>query len=245
MQNDLQILVGRMAVMNATIEMIKPPTKFGLIREITAPLDWLSVGWKARELSRTPKGDGRPVLLLPGYRSSHRAMVPLASFLRSKNYDAYHWRLGMNRGYIDEYVALVGERLEREFDEPVTLIGWSLGGVIARELARLYAPHVREIITMGTPIIGGPKYTAAADSFAKMHGVVLDDFETYVHEINSIGLEQPITAFYSKTDGVVSWRAAVDTYNPQARNIEVGSTHFGIGINADVWMQIAETLSAS
>lgn len=221
------------------------PRRLDTLREVTAPLDWLSVGLRLKTLRQAPQGDGRPVMLLPGYMSSHRAMVPLAGFLRAKNYDAYHWGLGLNRGDIDHYVEVIGRRLETEFDQPVTLIGWSLGGVVAREVARLYAPKVREIITMGTPVIGGPKYTIAGNRFAEEQGLDLEEFEAYVHSVNSIGLQQPITAFYSKRDGIVGWQAAIDTYNQQARNIEVDTTHLGIGINASVWVEIAETLAAS
>lgn len=222
-----------------------PPSRLNTLREITAPLDWMSVGLRINTLRQTPAGDGRPVLLLPGYMTSHRIMVPLASFLRSKNYDTYHWRHGLNRGEIYRYVEAVGERLEDEFDEPVTLIGWSLGGIIAREVARIYAPCVREIITMGTPVIGGPKYTVVGGQFTRDLDVGTEDFEDYVHSINSLGLKQPITSFYSKKDGIVGWRAAVDTYNAHARNIEVDCTHLGIGVHADVWVEIAETLAAS
>lgn len=221
------------------------PNRLNTILEVTAPLDWLSLPLRLNTLRQAPSGDGRPVLLIPGYLSSHRAMVPLASFLRSKKYDTYHWRQGLNRGDIYRYVDILGERLEDEFNEPVTLIGWSLGGVIARELARLYAPKVREIITMGTPIIGGPKYTIAGNQFARDRKIDLDEFEDYAHTVNSLGLKQPITAFYSKRDGIVSWEAAIDTYNPHARNIEVDTTHLGIGANADVWVEIAETLACS
>ena len=224
---------------------LQRPTIQKTLGEITAPLDWLSLGVRARQLREAPDGDGRPIMVLPGYRASHRAMFPLAQFLRSKNYRVRHWGLGTNRGEIYDYVELIGEQLRSERGAPLTLIGWSLGGVVAREIARLYEPHVRELITMGTPVIGGPKYTIAGDRFAKQQEIDLDEYEKYVHAINSIGLSQPITAFYSKRDGIVGWQAAVDPYNPQTRNIEVGATHLGIGVNAKVWLEIAETLAAS
>jgi len=228
-----------------TMPEAERPTRLDTFRELTAPLDWLSIGLRARTLQMAPKGDGRPIMLLPGYRASDRSMIPLSKFLKSKNYDVHHWGLGTNRGDIYEYVEAIGEQLSTKFSEPVTLIGWSLGGVIARELARLHEPMVREVITMGTPVIGGPKYTIAGDSFAKSQNIDLDEYEAYVHSINSIGLKQPITAFYSKRDGIVGWRAAVDSYNPQTRNIEVDRSHLGIAISADVWAEIAETLAAS
>ena len=222
----------------------RPPIR-GALREISAPLDWLSVGVRAGQLRSAPKGDGRPIMLLPGYRSSARAMYPLARFMRSKNYNVRQWGLGTNMGEIYDYVELIGERLKAEDGEPITLIGWSLGGVVAREIARLYEPHVREIITMGTPIVGGPKYTIVGDRFAEAQGFDLDEYEEYVHSVNVLGLSQPITAFYSKRDGIVGWQSTIDVYNAQTRNIEVNAAHLGIGVNAKVWIEIAETLAAS
>ena len=97
---------------------------------------------------------------------------------------------------------------------------------------------MREVITLGTPIIGGPKYTAAAERFARS-----EDLELEVHDRNSIGIKQPVTSIYSRLDGVVGWRASVDVYNEHARNIEVYSSHFGIGANGQVWCLIADTLA--
>ncbi len=224
---------------------IDRPSIQNTLGELSTPLELLGLGRYARHLRTAPDGDGRPIMLLPGYGSSPRAMYPLARFLRSKNYHVAHWGLGTNRGEIYDYVELIGERLKAEAAEPVTLIGWSLGGVVAREVARIYEPHVREIITMATPVIGGPKYTVVGNRFAKQQDIDLDVYEEYVHAINSIGLKQPITAFYTKRDGIVGWQAAVDTYNPQTRNIEVDTTHLGIGVHAKVWIEIAETLAES
>ena len=224
---------------------IARPKYRDLLGEVAAPFDWMSVGFGARRLLAAPDGDGRTIMLLPGYGAGPRTMYPLASFLRSKNYKVTQWGLGTNIGEIYDYVELIGERLESEFNEPVTLIGWSLGGLIAREVARLYEPRVREIITMGTPVVGGPKYVFMAERIAKAQGLDLEEIEEEVHQINSQGLKQPITAFYSKRDGIVGWRASIDTYNRHARNIEVDTTHLGIAINSKVWLEIAETLAAS
>ncbi len=127
--------------------------------------------------------------------------------------------------------------------QPTTLIGWSLGGVIAREVARLYEPLVCEVITLGTPIIGGPKYTAVGKRFADTSNLDLDTFEHEAHDRNSMGIKQPVTSIYSKLDGVVGWQASVDVYNEQTRNIPVLSSHFGIGVNGRVWRLIADTLA--
>ena len=229
------------------IPYARRPSRLATFLEFRAPLDWATIVLRAPALLRAPRGDGRPVMLLPGYGTDENAMRPLGRYLRYLGYDVYDWGQGRNRGDVDDCVQRVGKEvaaLSSALDgAPVTLIGWSLGGVIARETARLFEPHVREVITLGTPIVGGPKYTAVGERFARSAGLDLDEFEHEVHSRNAIGIRQPVTSIYSKLDGVVGWRASVDTYNAQARNIEVRSSHFGIGANAKVWRLIANILA--
>ena len=230
----------------AGMPVAERPSRLATLLEIRAPLDWATVLLYAPRLRRAPRGDGRPVMLLPGYGTDESSMRPLGRYLRFLGYDVHEWGLGRNRGQVNQYTQLTGERA-REIhaeagDAPVTLIGWSLGGVIARETARLFEPYVREVITLGTPVVGGPKYTAAANRYAKASNLDLDEFEKEVHARNSAGIRQPVTSIYSKLDGVVGWRASVDIYNAHARNVEVYSSHFGIGVNGRVWQLIAETL---
>lgn len=232
--------------MKVELPTARVPSRFATALEIRAPLDWASVVLRAPQLLLAPRGDGRPVMLLPGYGADESSMRPLQKYLDYLGYDTYDWSIGRNKGDVEGYIQRAGERvkaLHADLDgAPVTLIGWSLGGVVARETARLFEPYVREVITMGTPIIGGPKYTAIGHRFAKQNGIDLDAFEIKVHERNSIGIRQPVTAIYSKSDGVVGWEACVDVYNPHARNLRVNSSHFGLGVSGKVWKLIAETL---
>lgn len=224
------------------------PNLFSSLREFGTPLEFLRFPGAIPSLLDVPRGDGRSIILLPGYQSPEIAMRPLAIYLNAIGYRAETWGLGVNTGNVDGLAESFGARLVEISEvrrEPITVIGWSLGGVIARETARLNQDHVREIVTLGTPLIGGPKYTSVGAVFARQNGIDLDEFEKYVHEINSLGLPQPITSIYSKSDGVVGWKAAIDVYNPQARNIEIRSTHFGLGTNSRAWKIIAETLGAS
>ena len=229
------------------IPTARVPSRLATLLEIRAPLDWATILVRAPQLLSAPRGDGRPIMLLPGYGTDEASMRPLGAYLAFLGYDVYDWGLGRNKGHVDRYIQEVGNRvseLHAELDgSALTLIGWSLGGVVARETARLFEPCVREVITLGTPIIGGPKYTAAAKRFADHEGMDLDDFEKHVHTRNSIGIRQPVTSIYSKLDGIVGWQASVDIYNDQARNIEVYSSHFGIGVNGKVWRLIADILA--
>ena len=239
-----------MTAISDTIDDIpraRVPSRIATLLELRAPLDWSTVLLRAPQLLAAPRGDGRPIMLLPGYGTDEASMRPLGQYLRYLGYDVHAWGQGRNLGDVDGYMHRVGERAAALHDslngEPLTLIGWSLGGVIAREAARLYEPFVREVITLGAPIIGGPKYTAVARRFAESAKMDLDEFEKEVHARNSIGLKQPVTSIYSKLDGVVGWQASVDVYNPQARNIRVNSSHFGIGVNGRVWRLIADILA--
>jgi hypothetical protein len=90
--------------------------------------------------------------------------------------------------------------------------------------------------------VGGPKFTTVGKRYAKGNNIDLEEFELDVHQRNSIGLTQPVTSIYSKSDGVVGWQASVDIYNQHAINIEVNGSHMGLGVNPKVWLTIAEVL---
>lgn len=225
------------------------PTLLNTVKEVSAPLDWLNTLTQLPRLLKLPKGDNRPILLIPGYLADEFSMWPLQRFLNKMQYSAQHWDLGRNLGDVDVDIERLIDKTKQCYvqhnNQPVTLIGWSLGGVLAREAARLSATQVKEVITLGTPITGGPKYTAVGNAYARRKKLNLDTFEQHVLERNSIGFDQPVTSIYSKTDGIVGWQASLDVYNNHARNIEVNGTHIGLGINPKVWEIIIQTLSNS
>lgn len=223
------------------------PSLMSILLEARAPLEFASLGLYFHSLSIAPKGDGRPVLLVPGYLAGAISMRPLGAFLTHLGYKVFYPEMGRNMGKVNTDMHKLGNRAESictELDgHKVTLIGWSLGGVITRETARLFPEAVREVITLGTPIIGGPKFTSIGKQYVAANNIDVDAFELDVHHRNSIGFKQAITSIYSKTDGVVGWQASVDIYNKHANNIEVSSSHLGLGVNPQVWKIIAETLN--
>lgn len=222
---------------------LTPPARAATLAELLLPLDMAGFALHLPSLLLAPRGDGRPVILLPGYGASEVSMEPLARFLSFIGYSVHQWDLGRNRGKVDQYSRAIADQLVARHAAPVTLIGWSLGGVVAREAARLAPDRVRQIITMGTPIIGGPKYTSVGRRFARAESLDIDRFEREVHERNLVGLDCPITAIYTDRDGVVSPASSQDIYNPQTRMVKVGGGHFGLGINPRVWRIIADTLA--
>ncbi len=121
----------------------------------------------------------------------------------------------------------------------IALIGWSLGGYLAREAARDLPDAVDRVITMGSPIVGGPKYTAAARYFEDKN-MDLDWIEEEIQRREARPIRQPITAIYSKTDAVVHWHATLDRYSADVRHVEVNASHLGMGFNPTIWTHVLD-----
>lgn len=141
---------------------------------------------------------------------------------------------------VDKAVEQIKARSE-QFGSPVVLIGWSLGGYLAREVARELSQEVAQVITFGAPVYGGPKYSRAAAVF-EAKNFDLDWIEKAVAQREKNPIKQPITAIYSKSDGIVSWSAAIDYSSPNVENIQVSASHLGMGFNRKVWRIIERAL---
>lgn len=217
--------------------------------ELAAPrphLMWFEP-WGGLELPRTAlrwrhlaKGKAetpRAVMVLPGFSGGERSMGLIAAMLQARGHRVEPWGLGRNRGLVPHYVETLCPRVAKLADEsggPIELIGWSLGGVIAREVARLEHRAVRSVVTMGSPIQGGPKYTALA-GWAQRRGDLpmdLDALEAMIAERNAVPLPARQLNIYTKRDGIVGWQACVDPVSPNARHAEVKTTHVGLGAHA-------------
>lgn len=223
---------------------IVPPvaSTLGCFARGIAEVPRLLVRWPA--LAQLPRGAGEPVLVLPGFGFGDASTWVLRTYLRRLNYDVRGWGLGVNtgdvRGLLPAVVRLV-EALAAERRQPVHIVGWSLGGYLGREAARERPALVARVLMLGSPVIGGPKYTVAA-GLLRRRGVDLDAIEAEVAERNRRPLSVPITSVYSRVDGVVAWEACVDTSSEQAENIEVDTSHVGLGFSPDVFAIIARRL---
>lgn len=222
------------------------PRRRGLVNELFGFLELPRLLLRAPELASAPRGRGGKVLVLPGYGTGDASTLVIRSFLRSLGHDAVGWGLGRNGGDVPALLPRVVARLEQlaaESGQPVSLVGWSLGGVLAREAAREAPGRARAIVTLGSPVVGGPKYTAVAEAYRR-RGVDLDAIEAEVDERYGVPLETTVTAVFSRNDGVVAWNACIDRRSPRVEHVEVEATHLGLGFSADVLRIIAERLAA-
>lgn len=171
-------------------------------------------------------------------------MAPIRSYLRWLGYDARTWGLGTNMGDPERDAELMSASvrdLAEAKSRPVALVGWSLGGVVAREVARRVPEHVSRVITYGSPVVGGPVHTVAARTYEPGEG---DRIDAIIEELNaSDPISVPITVIFTRRDGVVAWPACIDRTTEGAEHVEVGSTHIGLGIDPDVWETVARTLA--
>ncbi len=157
-------------------------------------------------------------------------------------YDARPWGLGTNVGKPERDVETLVTRLqETHVERQVALVGWSLGGLVAREVARALPERVSRVITYGTPVIGGPTYTLGASAYGPEQCERIEALATRLDAENPI--QVPITAIYTRRDGVVDWRACIDRSSPDVEHVEVRATHLSLGIDPDVWWAIATALA--
>lgn len=223
----------------------RPPLRvrtelFGVARGL-ASLPALLPRW-----AELPRGAGQPVIVIPGFMTGDAATLILRRLLARLGYAAYGWGLGRNHGRVETLMPPMLERLtalEQRHAQPLRLVGWSLGGVIARECAREQPSKVAHVVIMGTPVVGGPKYTAAAQRYAE-RGLDLDVLADRVAARNAKPIAAPITCIYSKRDAVVAWEASVDP-NPdnEVEYVEVDRYHSELGLSAEVLEIVARRLA--
>jgi len=161
-------------------------------------------------------------------------MYPVKNFLNTLGYSAEYWGLGMNTGKIEAYRDQIVEQLKNEESkEKVTLIGWSLGGVVAREIARALPEKVSSVITYGTPVVGGPKHTIGAKFWGPKEIKRINKLQKELDKSNPI--QVPISIIFTKKDSFVAWPACLDKVSKNVKHYEVNSTHLSLGIDPEVW----------
>ena len=222
-----------------------PPPLGALLQEALTPLQFPLLLLQAPWLAQAPRGRGERVLVWPGFGAGNSSTIVLRNYLRFLGYRPQGWSLGTNNGdVLDTLEALKTDLLNEPSSEPVYLIGWSLGGYLAREVARDCPDKVKHVVTLGSPVVGGPKYTSVASAFSG-RGASIDDIERLVDARYDVPLEVPVTAIYSKADGVVSWQACIDHRSPDVEHVEVFSSHTGLGFSPHAYHILADRLATS
>ena len=232
--------------MSATAQTLRPPSRTLMflegraIPELGAFLGALPV------LSLAPRGDGHPVLVLPGLVASDTSTRPLRSFLISRGYAVSGWRQGRNlgprEGVQHAMVDLVHE-LTDTHGRKLSLIGWSLGGVYARQLAKMMPERVRSVITLGSPFAGNPRATNAWRVYEMASGRRADEQDPRFGGSIAATPPVPTTAIFSRTDGICAWQGCMEKPSASSENIEVESSHCGMGHHPAVVYAVADRLA--
>ena len=222
-----------------------PPSRSRLVSEWTTAAQPLRLLARAGGLGAARRGDGQLVVDVPGWLTGSETLAPIRWFLRSLGHDARAWGLGRNGSDVEETVERFEPVLERLVDDadgrPARLVGWSLGGVVARETARNRPDLVDRLVTFGTPAQGGPSFTAGAARFGAAECARIAQMQDEANRTDPLTL--PTTAIYTKSDAVVDWKACIDPFALDIEHVEVTSSHFGLGVDPDVWAIVAETLA--
>jgi len=221
------------------------PSRLLLGMEWRAALEWVCVPWAMPWLlGAVPRGDGHTVMLLPGLLAGDRSAASLQRFLRSRGYTVQGWEQGANVGPREGLMERLQDKLadlHETSGRKVSLIGHSLGGIFARELARAEPGRVRQVITLGSPLYGQPE--ASTNAWA-LYCAVNRDPASHVHARGDEAPPVPTTSIYSRYDGVVGWGCSVERQGPFTDNIEINSaSHLGLAVNPLVWYAVGDRLA--
>jgi pimeloyl-ACP methyl ester carboxylesterase len=225
----------------------RPPSKLLLLAEARVFAEVAFGVASAPLLLTAPRGDGHPVLVLPGFMVSDRSTEILRRFLGAVGHDVRGWQLGRNMGGLNRMRGLLLNRLReirRETGRTVSVVGWSLGGVYARTLALEMPSSVRSVISLGSPVNEHLRANNVGRWYDRISGESIDDHDLGELEALAGDLPVPTTSIYSRSDGVVSWHASIIRESARAENIEVfGASHLGLGVHPAVMWAVADRLA--
>ncbi|MGL5929085.1 MAG: esterase/lipase family protein [Dermatophilaceae bacterium] len=233
---------------SADVDGVLAPTVWMARREWRAALEYAASAVRARKLDDWPLGDGHPVLVLPGFLAGPESTVFLRQHLRKLGYRSHDWRhgrnLGLREGMPEQLRELLLELHDR-YGRRVSLVGWSAGGVYAREMARALPEHTRCVVTLGSPFRGHPASTRAWATYRLLNrGAFTEElFSDEARARRAEPLPVPTTCVYSRSDGIVAWQCCVSEPAPRTENVEVHGSHLGYGHHLDTLRVIADRLA--
>lgn len=219
--------------------LLEAPRAVRDLQRLTVLAPWLRLA---------PEGDGHPVLVVPGFLADDWSTAPMRAFLRWLGYPAYRWRLGQNIGPTEDVVVGLQwslDRLTEMHGTKVTVIGWSLGGIIAREVGRIAPDQVRQVISLGSPFgMEDPGQSRAGDRYARYRELHHEQYrlgETFTPARDPLPV--PSTAIHTRTDGIVAWHTTTQRVDEHSENIEVTGAHCGLGHHPAALLAISDRLA--
>ena len=197
-------------------------------------------------LNDVPRGDGHPVIVVPGFLTSDKSTHLLRKFIGECGYIAEPWGFGRNLGQYED-PQVFKPRLDKLTDlygQKISVVGWSLGGVYAREIARAFPDQIRQVITLGSPFNGLTEPNNVRWLYELLHGKKVAELDIpllkHIDETPSV----PCTAIFSKTDGVVPWKYCLEKQEDEStQNVAVSCSHWSYGYNPSVLYCIADRLA--
>ncbi len=229
---------------------IKRPSFFWLLTEVGRAATEASAFFPFSVFFRNKnKGDNHPVLVLPGFMASDLSTGPLRKFVNKLGYKAIGWNLGRNKAEVETLEILIDkvEKIYQKCGRKVSLIGWSLGGVYARQIAKASPDLIRQVITLGSPFGG----IQAPNNASWLYNLISEgkrvvDLDPELLADLPKPAPVPTTAIYSKEDGIVAWETCLEAVEDEwHQNIQVRGSHIGLGINPAVLKIIADRLQYS
>lgn len=234
--------------MPAALKAFDPPSTIHLLLEGRAIHEFGALLSMLPLLSLAPRGDGHPVIVFPGLLASDSSTKPLRMFLESRGYKVCGWGCGWNRGLRDgdglqEQMLDVIEKQFALHRQKVSLVGWSLGGIYARQLAKLVPDKVRCVVTLGSPFAGSPRSTHAWRAYEWASGQSANETPPEFADSLSEPPPVPTTAIFSRSDGICAWQGCVEESGSISESVEVYSSHCGMGFNPLALFAVADRLA--
>lgn len=238
----------------AELENLSAPSLALQLRDgPSATLSWLisqtSLNFAPGLFDKWPRGDGHPVLVVPGFLAGRASTQVLRRFLRRQGYFVHDWHggrnLGIRHGMIDRLAGRLRE-IHAQHQRRISIIGWSAGGIYARELARRHPELVRCVITLGSPIRGNPKAASIWWLYSMLNTRTPQQraaLEPEARRLTEQPLQVPTSCLFSRADGVVAWQRCTSLPGPRTENIEVQATHLGLGNSLETLFVIADRLA--
>jgi pimeloyl-ACP methyl ester carboxylesterase len=229
-----------------------------LLHQVIEPrvlLELATLPWNLPMLARTPRGDGHPVLLFPGFMADESTLIVLKLFLQNRGYEVQTWGFGRNVGFNSRHASALEQKIRYmhyKSGRKVSLVGWSLGGMFAMYGAHEATECVRSVITLGSPVTFDPEGSQSPPLVKALYRLISHPMGTTAHLTQSRAkylrrpktLPVPISCIYSVADGVVPpQEATIDGNRALHENIRVPGSHLGLGFNPLVLWVVADRLA--